>query len=214
MRCELMAEPTEGDSLKWMQATARKTGSHLSGSLMIQEGNRFVNRLFLVAPDGNYNYYDKRHLFRMGEEHLHFSPGNERVVARIGHWKVMLLICYDLRFPVWLMNTYKEGNYDYDAIVIVANWPAARSRVWRSLLLARAIDNQCFVIGVNRTGIDGNGLAHCGDSVVVSPRGEILADCEQNESASVITSLSKEALDTFRHQFKVALDWDTFEIII
>lgn len=214
MRCELIAEPNEGDSLEWMKTTARKTGSHLAGSLMIKDGSSFVNRLFLVAPDGSYNYYDKRHLFRMGEEHKHFTAGTQRVVTHIGDWKVLLMVCYDLRFPVWMMNSYKEGNYDYDAIVIVANWPAARSKIWRSLLVARAIENQCYVIGVNRTGLDGNGLAHSGDSVVISPRGEIIADCEQAETATAITSLSKEALDTFRQQFKVALDWDQFEINI
>jgi predicted amidohydrolase len=214
MRCELFAESVYGESLNWMKKTAYRLNSYIAGSIMVKENENFYNRLYLVSPDSSYVHYDKRHLFRMGDENLYFTQGNKRVVAQIGDWKLLLQVCYDLRFPVWLMNSAKDEIFDYDAILLVANWPAARSRVWKTLLNARAIDNQCYVIGVNRTGTDGRGTNHSGDSMILSPRGEILADCHQDENASAITVLSAENLFNFRQQFKVSLDWDNFNIIL
>jgi omega-amidase len=212
MRCEIFADDPEGEVLDWIRRKAAATGASIAGSAMIKDNGLFYNRLYLVKPDGRYDFYDKRHLFRMGEENLHYTPGNRRVIANIGGWKVLLLICYDLRFPVWIMNNYMDGVYDYDAILIVANWPAARAGVWKTLLQARAIDNQCFVAGVNRIGLDGSGNAHQGDSMIISPRGELLAHCAENAECTEYAEISKDMLDNFRQKFRVAYDWDDFTL--
>jgi omega-amidase len=212
MRPEEFAEKPEGDSFEWMRSKSAKGGYVLGGSLMVKEESGYVNRFYLVQPDGSYSYYDKRHLFRMGGEDLHFAPGMQRVVAEVKSWKCLLLVCYDLRFPVWSMNRFENDIYDYDLILLTANWPAARADVWRSLIKARALENQCYVAAVNRTGNDGNGIAHRGDSLIVSPKGELLGDGGIASIAKVSATLDKEALNQFRQNFRVALDWDDFEI--
>lgn len=212
MNCRKLAEPPLGEAFQWMHHKAATLNACIAGSIIVSDTNHFFNRLYLVSPDGSYSHYDKRHLFRMAGENLSFTAGNRRVIAHIGPWKVLLLVCYDLRFPVWSRNRYNNGNFDYDMILIVANWPASRNRVWKTLLQARAIDNQCYVVGVNRTGFDGQGTPHQGDSMLVSPRGEILGGCENAEQAVACASISLEVLNDFRKQFQVALDWDDFRL--
>ena len=148
----------------------------------------------------------------MAGENTVFKPGNSRIIATAGGFRFLLLVCYDLRFPVWSRNTYKNESYAYDAIIYTANWPASRNYVWKTLLMARAMENQAFVIGVNRIGKDFNGTAHSGNSTVVSPKGEIICEAPQNEEAVLTVTMNKESLDTYRASFLNAADWDSFEL--
>ena len=212
MKPEIFAEEEEGATLAWMQKKAAEKQAVLTGSFMVKEDGRHYNRLFFVLPDGSYATYDKRHLFRMGGEDLHFTPGREDVIVDYRGWKIKFLICYDLRFPVWAKNNYRDGRYEYDLLLVVANWPAVRSRVWKTLLSARAIENQVYAIGVNRMGNDGNGLPHSGNSNLYDPKGlPVLEDRPDQEFVETLT-LSGELLTSFREKFTVGLDWDRFSI--
>ncbi len=145
---------------------------------MIEENKKYFNRLYGCCPNGEYGYYDKRHLFAYSNEHLNYSAGNKRLIASVKGWKINLQICYDLRFPVWSRQGSAGGNNyerpEYDLLVYVANWPETRKLAWKTLLQARAIENQCYVVGVNRVGKDGNDIYYCGDSMIIDPLGEIL----------------------------------------
>ncbi len=170
LRSEALAEPTDGPTLAWMQDRSRELGAALFGSVIVQDGDRYLNRGLFVTPEGAVTVYDKRHLFRMAREDASFDAGTQRVVATWRGWRLLLQICYDLRFPVFSRN---QG--DYDAILYVANWPAPRRLHWMRLLAARAIENLAYVVGVNRVGVDGNGLPYAGDSGVYDVHGELLA---------------------------------------
>ena len=161
-------------------------------------------------PDGSYQFYDKRHLFQMGKEDLHYTAGSEKLVIKYKGWKICPLICYDLRFPVWSRNT-KE--HTYDILIYVANWPEVRSYPWKQLLIARAIENQAYVVGVNRIGQDGNEIAHSGDSCIINPRGEIVSETKAYEDVSETVSLSFIYLEEFRKVFPVMLDGDDFSVL-
>lgn len=208
MEPEAVAEPPAGDTQLWLQARAKALDAAVTGSHACRDGDQHFNRLLWATPDGAVRHYDKRHLFRMAGEHERYSAGGELVVA---HWRGMRCapqVCYDLRFPVW---SRRRATYDYDLLVYVANWPTPRREAWRALLVARAIENQCYVVGVNRIGRDGKGLDYSGDSLVVDPRGRLLADAR--DAAGVVTAtLDLAALSEFRDRFPAHLDADRFTL--
>ncbi len=208
----MCAETMAGTTVSWMKLKAKEKNCIITGSLLIKEGEKFYNRMIWMQANGNYFTYDKRHLFRMSEEFKIFNGGNQRCVVELNGWKINLNICYDLRFPVWSKNTYKEGKYEYDLMIYVANWPASRSYIWQTLLKARAIENQSYVIGVNRVGFDGFGTSHTGDSMIIDPVGNVILQAEANKEETHTVNLSKEFICDFRNKFTVGLDWDEFEI--
>jgi len=216
MKPEKNAEKHEGRGLNWMRQKAKELNLFITGSICVEEKGRFFNRLYFVGPAGNYQSYDKRHLFRMGKEHEHYTAGTEKIIVEVNGWKILPLICYDLRFPVWSRNRWKMENEnlvaDYDILLYVANWPEARSFTWKQLLLARALENQCYVVGVNRIGADGNIIMHAGDSVVINPLGEVISNTNTHQENLETVSLDKEFLDSLRKKFPVGLDADDFEL--
>jgi omega-amidase len=218
MKPQLLAETMEGDTINWMKQTAARKRIILTGSLIIEEGDNYYNRLVWMLPNGQYGYYDKRHLFAYAGEHEHYTPGNKRLIASVKGWKVNLLVCYDLRFPVWsrqatpLTEEEAEKNeVEYDLLVYVANWPEKRNHAWKTLLQARAIENQCYVVGANRVGKDGNDFYYSGDSMVVDPMGEVLYTKSHDEDIHTIT-LEKEKLEEIRHKLPFLEDADNFII--
>ena len=156
--------------------------------------------------------YDKRHLFRMSEEFKIINRGNKKTIVELNGWKINLNICYDLRFPVWTKNTFNDYEYEYDLLINVANWPASRSLIWQTLLKARAIENQAYVVGINRIGKDGFGTSHSGDSMIIDPIGNVLLKAENDKEVIQTLTVSKAELIEFRAKFTVGLDWDKFEI--
>ncbi len=239
MKPELLAETMSGETIEWMKKIASSKKIIITGSVIIKElapsllparagtdgeragGEAFYNRLIWMLPNGEYGMYDKRHLFAYGEEHNHYSAGNKRLIAQVKGWKINLQICYDLRFPVWARQTApsqpppkgeeKEASLEYDLLVYVANWPEKRSAAWKTLLQARAIENQCYVVGVNRVGEDGNKINHSGDSMIIDPLGEIVYHKENEEDVFTYT-LQKEKLDEVRKKFPFWKDADPFFI--
>ena len=194
----------EGRTEAWMKKAARETGAVVTGSCIVRIGEQYYNRMLCVDPDGGVEYYDKRHLFRMGREQLYFTPGDRRVIVQIGTFRILLQICYDLRFPVFARN---QG--DYDAILYVANWPTARQPVWEALLTARAIENQAYVIAGNRCGDDGEGMGTCGLSRVIDPKGNIVAELD-DQPGLLQAELDLDQLKRFRENFPVQEDADDF----
>ena len=219
-----MAESMEGPTVHWMKKTAAEKKVVLTGSLIVKDGEKYFNRLLWVLPNGTLGVYDKRHLFAYGGEDEPFAPGNKRLIASVKGWRINLLICYDLRFPVWSRQSVPlrplgDGTFvkadnvnsqpEYDVLVYVANWPERRVHAWKTLLQARAIENQCYVIGVNRTGQDGKGLNYSGDSMVVDPMGEIIQTAS-NEEAIFTCALSLEKLTSVRQKLPFLKDADPF----
>ena len=205
MAPEKLKEKMDGISVMWMKETAGEKNAAVVGSLIIEESDKIVNRAVWVSPDGKVEFYDKRHLFSMGEEHLYYSPGSKKLIVEFRGWRFCTLICYDLRFPVWSRNTE-----NYDVLIYMANWPAPRHHVWKNLLLARAIENQSYCIGVNRTGTDGARINYYGDSVLVSPKGSghFLGDKETIRTFEI----SYTELHKFRQNFPLLNDRDLFVI--
>jgi predicted amidohydrolase len=208
MQPELHSETMEGPSIEWMRRMAMTQKIIITGSLIINQGDQYYNRLIWMLPNGEYGHYDKRHLFAFAGEDQHYTSGNKRLIASVKGWKINLQICYDLRFPVWARQA---SNNEYDVLIYVANWPEKRNHAWKTLLVARAIENQAFVVGVNRVGMDGNNIAHSGNSMVVGPLGEIMYHCSDQESVFQIT-LHREELETTRNQFPCWKDADIFTI--
>lgn len=208
------AEPWNDLSLNWLKDNARFKNCTITGSISVEENGKYYNRLFWVEANGTFSSYNKRHLFRMAREEQHYTAGENKIITHLKGWKICPLICYDLRFPVWSRNRFDfvSNCWDYDVLVYVANWPEQRNYVWKHLLIARAIENQCYVIGVNRIGLDGNGFSHSGDSVVINPRGEVMSTIKPNEEAVFTISLDKNYLEEFRKSFPVGLDADNFVI--
>jgi len=207
MNASTLAEPMNLKAFKWMKQQAKQTGAVVAGSVIIKEGENFFNRLLWMTPEGMFSFYDKRHLFRMaGEEKIYYS-GSSKIFPEIKGWKILPLICYDLRFPVWSRNI----DHEYDLLLYVANWPAARRHAWNTLLKARAIENLSYVAGLNRTGEDGKGLHYSGDSAVIDFKGEELYYFGEKEHHQTIT-LSYHALKEFREKFPANLDADKFSI--
>jgi omega-amidase len=216
MQPEKFAETMEGDTVAWMKKTASIKKIILTGSLMIKENEHYYNRLIWMLPNGDFGFYDKRHLFAYGDENNHYSAGNKRLIASAKGWKINLQVCYDLRFPVWARQSsssfMNDGNsFEYDVLIYVANWPERRSLAWKTLLQARAIENQCYVIGLNRVGDDGNNIYHAGDSMVVDPLGEILYHKKDEEDIFTI-ELNKQHLEEVRKKFPFWKDADRFII--
>lgn len=213
MQPELLAETMEGESVAWMKRVAAQKKIVLTGSLIIKEDENYYNRLIWMLPNGELGYYDKRHLFAFAGEDEHYTAGGKRLIASVKGWKINLQVCYDLRFPVWARQTPANENGDglYDLLIYVANWPEKRSTAWKTLLHARAIENQCFVVGVNRVGTDGNGLPYSGDSLVISPLGETLYHKSADEDIHTIT-LEKQVLENVRQQFPFWKDADEFRL--
>jgi predicted amidohydrolase len=204
----------EGDTLAWMKQTARDNKVILTGSMIAEQEGNYYNRLVWMLPNGQFGTYDKRHLFAFAEEDKHYTSGTKRLIASVNGWKVHLLVCYDLRFPVWARQQFDEqGNYEYDVLVYVANWPEKRSTAWKSLLQARAIENQCYVVGVNRVGKDANDIIYSGDSMVIDPLGEILYQKANEEDVATLT-LDKDHLDAVRKRFPFWRDADNFDILL
>ncbi len=230
MRPEHLAEKMSGDSIDWMTRMARENRIVLSGSLIIEEDQRYYNRLIWMLPVGQFGFYDKHHLFGYAGENLHYTPGNKRLLTSVKGWKVHFQICYDLRFPVWsrqqsrlspMERKRRVSNFDalgmpadpeYDILVYVANWPERRNLAWKTLLRARAIENQSYVIGVNRTGTDGKGIYYSGDSMVIDPMGEILYEKAHEEDIYTFT-LQKDHLTEIRGKFPFWKDADHFMIV-
>lgn len=207
-----IADPMDGRVMQWMEAQARKLTCVVTGSIAIIEEDKIYNRLVWMRPDGSYETTDKRHLFRMANEHHHYTAGDTPLVVELKGWKIRPLVCYDLRFPVWSKNKYHSGNYDYDMLIYVANWPTVRNHAWKSLLVARSIENQVYCVGVNRIGNDGRGFPHSGDSVVLDFKGQPLLTIPEDKPALETISLDYQELELFRERFTVGLDWDEFSI--
>lgn len=199
---EGIAEPAENRTVSWMKAKASQTGAAIAGSIAVHEDGRYYNRFHFVTPDGNVTTYDKKHLFTFGGEHNRFTAGSERVIVAYKGFRILLEICYDLRFPVWSRN-----RGDYDMIIYVASWPTPRVEAWKALLTARAIENQCYVAGVNRVGED-PGNNYCGGSRVIDPYGKIMAECEDGREMEVTAEVDMEVLEAFRAKFPVLDDAD------
>ena len=217
MRPEALAETMEGETIEWMKRVSRENGIVLTGSLMIEEAGNYYNRLVWMLPNGQYGHYDKRHLFAFGEEDKHYSAGNKRLIASVKGWKINLQVCYDLRFPVWARQAPLSsrrgdgGEVEYDVLIYVANWPERRSHAWKTLLCARAIENQCYVVGVNRVGSDSKNVYHSGNSLVIDPLGQVLYHMADEEDVNTIT-LQKEMLEDVRSKFPFWKDADKFNI--
>ena len=208
MKPELFAETMDGETVKWMKKIAAEKKIILTGSVIIEENGKYFNRLVWMLPNGEYGVYDKRHLFAFANEHSHYSAGNKKLIASVKGWKINLQICYDLRFPVWARQDFQSEN-KYDLLINVANWPTKRNIAWQTLLRARAIENQCFVAGVNRTGEDGNKIYYSGDSMIIGPLGETIYEKNQAEDIYTFT-LQKEKITETRNQFPFWKDADSF----
>jgi len=208
---ENISEEPEGFTFGWMQHKARQKNAAITGSIITLENGHYFNRLYWVFPDGKFQYYDKKHLFRLGKEWQVFSAGSQKTIVEYKGWKICPLICYDLRFPVWSKNRMIDGKFEYDLLIYVANWPQIRNYVWKHLLIARALENQAYVVGVNRVGPDGNAILHTGDSMVLNAGGEIQAQAKPFMEEILSAMISKTELENFREKFKFSLDWDDFE---
>ena len=230
MQPEKLAETMEGETVQWMKRIAAEKNIILTGSVIISDTDqvavsdqpRYYNRLIWMLPNGQYGIYDKRHRFAYAGEDEQFSAGTKRLIASVRGWKINLLVCYDLRFPVWARQTSPSNSLskgeggiatpEYDLLIYVANWPDRRIHAWRTLLQARAIENQCYVVGVNRVGDDGKGIHYSGESMVIDPMGEILYTKKETEDIFTIT-LDKDHLNSVREKFPFWRDADLFQIL-
>ena len=207
-KVEGLAEPNNGKTILAVKKYAKEYNFAITGSFLASDNGAYYNRAFFITPDGHEYYYDKRHLFRMaGEDHV-FSSGTKRLIVNYLGWKICLMVCYDLRFPVWSRNI---GN-EYDLLVYVANWPEARKKAWKALLKARAIENMCYVCGVNRIGVDLREFKYHGDSRLYSPKGKNILKAKHNEELILTEKLNLEELQSFRIKFPAWMDADEFDI--
>jgi len=205
-----LAETNDGTTIQTIHSWAKAYRLAVCGSFLAKDDfQRIYNRGFFIDPDGNECFYDKRHLFRMGLEQEQFVAGNRQLTVPYKGWNIRLIICYDLRFPVWIRNRKNE----YDVLICPANWPAVRANVWKTLLAARALENQCYVCGVNRIGEDGQQTNHHGDSVLIDFKGNRILETVLNEESIATEVLRKDFLDDFRERFPAWMDADKFKII-
>ena len=208
------AETMDGPTVEWLRVQSRQLDAAITGSVQVRDGDGVYNRLFFATPDGHIAHYDKRHLFRYAKEHERYAAGRERLTVEWKGWRICPLVCYDLRFPVYSRNRFdveRPGALDYDLLLYVANWPAARAQAWKTLLPARAIENLCYVAGLNRVGVDGNGLAYSGDSAVLDVFGSPLLALGSEEVAAT-TVLRAGDLIGHRERFPAMLDADAFSL--
>jgi len=208
MRSRELAEPVDGETITTLREWAATYKIALAGSYIASDQGYYYNRAFFLTPEGDAYYYDKKHLFRMGNEREYFSAGNNKVIIPYRGWNICLLVCYEVRFPVWSRNVDNE----YDILIYVANWPTPRRRVWDTLLSARAIENMSYVCGVNRVGIDGNELSYNGGSAIYSPKGEVIVTATDNQEDIITAELSLDELRNFRQKFPVWMDADRFQM--
>jgi predicted amidohydrolase len=210
MKPKIFAEKMDGETVRWMKKIAAAKKIILTGSIIIEENGNYFNRLVWMLPNGQCGWYDKRHLFAYADEHSHYTPGNKKLIASVKGWKINLQICYDLRFPVWARQP-ADSEPKYDLLINVANWPEKRIIAWKTLLRASAIENQCFVAGVNRVGQDGKEILYSGDSMIIDPLGEILY--QKNKEEDIFTyTLQKEKVNEVRSHFPFLDDADSFVI--
>jgi len=207
MNAAALAEPMDGKSMQWMHKIAVKYEAVVTGSLIIKENNKYYNRLIWMRPDGSHEHYDKRHLFALGQEHETYTAGDKRIIVELNGWKICPVICYDLRFPVWLRNVGGE----YDLLLIVANWPERRALHWRTLIPARAIENQAYVVAVNRVGHDGDEVYHSGDSNCIDPNGKVIY-YKRDEEDMYTFSIVGDEIEKIRRAMPFLKDADKFEI--
>lgn len=206
MNSRILAEPIDGPTITTLKKWAKEYNFAITGSYISSDNNTYYNRAFFLTPSGESFYYDKHHLFRMGEEPLHFSAGEQKCIFNYKGWNICLNVCYDLRFPVWLRNT----NNSYDLLLIVASWPTPRIKVWETLLYARAMENQSYVCGVNRIGKDGNNLDYPGKSMLLDAKGRCLTSFKEGEENIQTVEIDIESLQSFRDKFPVWKDADSF----
>jgi predicted amidohydrolase len=212
MKPEQLAEPMSGFTVGWMRDMAAAKRAVVAGSLIIEENGKYFNRLIWMLPNGDLGFYDKRHLFGFAGEDRFYSAGSKRLIASVKGWRINLQVCYDLRFPVWARQSAPGGTEpEYDVLVYVANWPEKRNHAWKTLLTARAIENQSYVIGLNRVGEDGNGIYHSGDSMVIDAMGVILYHKAHDAEVYTIT-LEKQPLLEVREKLPFLKDGDRFDI--
>jgi omega-amidase len=209
MNAETLAEPMNGKTMQWMQAMAKKYDCVITGSLIIAQNDKFYNRLIWMRADGTYECYDKRHLFGLGKEDKTYTAGSKRLIVELKGWKICPIICYDLRFPVWVRN--KDAAYDL--LLVVANWPEKRALHWRTLIPARAVENQSYIIAVNRVGHDGNEVYHSGDSTCIDPMGNVVYYKRDEEDVYTFTINPEELIKT-RRALPFLNDADDFSIML
>ncbi len=209
MNVSELAETMDGETIQWMKKRCREHQLALCGSLIIREDEKYFNRLVFVEPSGKIQIYNKRHLFTMGNEESHFEPGSERLIVNYKGWRICPLICYDIRFPVWSRN-----RNEYDILIYSVNWPQSRTGVWNTLLKARAIENQSYVVGANRVGVDGNSIAYSGNSQLIDAKGNVIASVEDFAENMILAQFSYKELLKFRTDFPVLNDADEFSIYI
>jgi len=206
-------EDINGATVNWMRQISAEYNTVVTGTLLIKSNDNYANTLIWMSPDGRLKHYEKRHVFSMGGEHEKITAGSDKLIIEFLGWKIRPMICYDLRFPVWSKNHFDENaGFEYDMAIYVANWPAIRSYPWKTLLLARAIENQAYVIGLNRVGTDGPGNSYSGDSMIVDPKGALLQQGTEDKDEALSVSLSYNNLMKFRNKFNVGPDWDKFTI--
>ena len=212
MKPSILAETMDGETIAWMKRMASSKKIILTGSIIIKDNEHYFNRLIWMLPNGTLGFYDKRHLFAFAGEDQHYTPGNKRLITSVNGWKINLQICYDLRFPVWARQQSNDESTEFDLLIYVANWPEKRNHAWKTLLTARAIENQSYVIGVNRVGEDGNQINHSGDSMLVDPLGNILFTKHFEEVVHSF-ELTKDTLNNTRNSFPFWKDADQFNIL-
>ncbi len=204
-----LAEPMNGKTMHWMHKIAKQFDCAVTGSIIITEGGKYYNRLIWMNADGTYSYYDKRHLFTLAKEQNVYTAGTKKLIVELKGWKIFPVVCYDLRFPVWLRNVHGS----YDLLIVVANWPERRALHWRTLLPARAVENQSYVVGLNRVGHDGNEIYHSGDSTCISPNGHVIYYKRDEEDVYTLSIIGDEVEKT-RRTLPFLKDEDDFQIII
>ncbi len=209
MNSNHLGEDMDGESITWMRLMAAEKNAVITGSLVIKEGDDYFNRLIWMTPEGSLRIYDKRHLFRMAKEDQHYAAGRQKLIVEYKGWRICPMICYDLRFPVWCRNT---SSQKYDLLLFVANWPVKRVMAWRQLLIGRAIENQCFVAGVNRIGKDGNGISYNGHSAVIDPTGKKISRTRASVQTTETIKLSAHELEKTRRALPFLNDADEFEL--
>jgi len=211
MNASQLAETMDGPTIHWLKEMAQNKNTRVCGSCIIKESGHYYNRFVWAEPDGHLSIYDKKHLFTLAGEDQYYSPGKERLIMNIEGWRIMPLICYDLRFPVWSRSRKsKESVYEYDALLYVANWPAPRANAWETLLRARAIENQSYCLGLNRVGKDGKGLEYLGQSGLIDFSGQ--GHLHQKTEKILTAKLSAQALQSFREKLPFQADADSFEL--
>lgn len=208
MRSKELAEPVDGYTITTLRSWAVEYGIALAGSYIASENGKCYNRAFFLTPQNEAFYYDKKHLFRVAHEEDYFSAGDKKIIIPYQGWNICLLVCYEVRFPVWSRNVQNE----YDLLIYVANWPTPRRHAWNTLLAARAIENMTYVCGANRVGTDGNGLHYNGGSAIYSPKGKAIAMATDDQEDMITMDLSLDQLNAFREKFPAWMDADKFEI--